>query len=70
MFLGFSGGRGGCLFVCFNSRQCFVAAPYFFFFPGRSKNCIVTAVTGRKLSQSASSLAVVSSRQCTDHTAE
>ena len=37
-------------FIFFNSCQCFIVAPYFLC-SGRNKNCIVTAVTGGKLSQ-------------------
>ena len=66
LLLLFSFGVVVCLFVClflffcfwffgflllfFFSRQCFVVAPYFVF-PGRSKNCIVIAVTEHKLPQ-------------------
>ena len=49
------------LLFFFTVGSVFVAAPYFFC-PGRGKNCIVSAVTGRTLSQR-TSVAVVSSTQ-------
>ena len=63
-----------CVCVCARARvyihgckqsSMLVVTP-FFFCPGRSRNCIVTAVTGMKLSQS-TSLAVVSSTQHRPH---